>query len=68
MWDPRSEHLSCKSFKHHQDYISSFAYNEPEKCVVVGSADGSLSVISMKERDLLYRRTTARTRCCRAAW
>ena len=44
-----------RTFKHHQDYISGFSYNEDQNCVVVSSADGSLSVISMETRDFLYQ-------------
>ena len=56
-----------KVFKHHLDYISDFDYNEKHDCVVIASSDGSLSMISMKERDLLYQTTTCNDEllsCC----
>lgn len=47
-----------KVFKHHLDYISDFDYDTHHDAVVIASSDGSLSVISMKERDLLYQTST----------
>ena len=55
------------NFTHHQDYISDFDYNENENSVVVSSADGSISVISLKKRDLLYQTSTCNDEllsCC----
>lgn len=46
------------NFTHHQDYISDFAYNPERNSVVVSSADGSLSMICLKKRDLLYQTST----------
>ena len=46
------------NFTHHQDYISDFAYNKERNSVVVSSADGSLSMICLKKRDLLYQTST----------
>ena len=46
------------NFTHHQDYISDFAYNPDRNSVVVSSADGSLSMICLKKRDLLYQTST----------
>ena len=46
------------NFTHHQDYISDFAYNKERNSVVVSSADGSLSMICLKQRDLLYQTST----------
>ena len=56
-----------KVFKHHLDYISDFDYNAKYNAVVIASSDGSLSVISMKERDLLYQTSTCNDEllsCC----
>ena len=56
-----------KVFKQHLDYISDFAYNEKHDCVVIASSDGSLSVINMKERNMLYQTSTCNDEllsCC----
>ena len=56
-----------RMFKQHLDYISDCAYNEKYDCVVIASSDGSLSVINMKERSMLYQTSTCNDEllsCC----
>ena len=56
-----------KVFKQHLDYISDFDYCENKDCVVISSSDGSLSFISMSDRDLLYQTSTCNDEllsCC----
>lgn len=56
-----------KNFKHHLDCISDFDYSENHNCVAIASSDGSLSFISMKNRDLLYQTSTCNDEllsCC----
>lgn len=56
-----------ETFEKHQDYISDFDYCPSRESVVVASADGSLSFISVKDREIVYQTTTCNDEllsCC----
>lgn len=58
LWDARSKPSSACFYKYskHTDYVSSFALHEADGCLVVASADGTLSV-----HDLAARKARARS-------
>ena len=67
MWNPIPGKTTVETFEKHQDYISDFDYCPSRESVVVASADGSLSFISVKDREIVYQTTTCNDEllsCC----